>query len=46
MPYVNSSRIHNPQLLTDRSEVNEIDKVVDKVGMRKNSDVNLTIIAP
>jgi hypothetical protein len=36
MPYVNSSRIHNPQVLTDRSsyEVNEIDKIVDKVNMR------------
>lgn len=34
MPYVNSSRIHNPLLLTDRSDVNEIDKIVDKVNMR------------
>ena len=48
MPYVNSSRIHNPQVLTDRSnyEVNEIDKLVDKVNTRQDSDVNLQIIAP
>lgn len=45
MPYVNSSRIHNPQLLTDRSEVNEIDKIVDKVNIRMDSDL-LQIIAP
>ena len=52
MPYVNSSRVHNQSILTDRNNreiVNEIDNLVNKVNVNphyQSSDVVAQINAP